>query len=182
MQANSKYSMIQLAQLAKLLELSGGAISKEKLSILFLLFQRELLCRYGIISAASDRIMTGDKIAIEVLDEASVNGELPSIVFDLKNNSVSFTEKGLEMLAKTDYEDEMALNGWLCEADIKLIGKIVASQSKEEDQKEDLVGFFGHSNEFLSWPEIVKKNDHWDEINPGLRAYLKENEISGMLI
>lgn len=182
MQANSKYSMSQLAQLAEILDLSGGTISNERLSILFLLFQKELICRYGVISSVSDRVMTGDKIAIEVLDETSVKGELPSVFFDLKNNLVSFTEKGLEMLDKDDYEDEMALYGWLCEADIKLIGEIVASQVKEEVQREELVRFFGNNNAFLSWPEMVEKNAHWDEVNPALREYLKENEISGMLI
>lgn len=184
MQANTKYSMSQLAQLAEILDLSGGTISNERLSILFLLFQKELVCRYGVISAISDRVMTGDKIAIEVLDEASVKGELPSVFFVLKNNLVSFTEKGLEMLDKDDYEDEMALYGWLCEADIKLIGEVVSSQTeeKEKDQKEALVRFFGHSNEFLSWPEIVKRNIHWNENQPGLREYLTESETPGIFI
>ncbi len=170
----------QVAILAKILELSGGRIHTERLSILFLLVQKQILCRFGIIISVNDRFLLGDKKRIELLSKSKSRDSFFNSIFLIKDDVISFTSVGLRSINRTDYDSELAIYGYLCESDYEIIAATVASFSPESKvtAEAEIIQFFGSSNEYQTWHEIINQRKEWDVLNPHLRRYLLENELN----
>ncbi|MND12058.1 hypothetical protein D3C87_605220 [compost metagenome] len=179
MQANSKNETpkVQIAILARILELVGGSASIERLSVLFLLVQKQILCQFGIVISANDRFSLGEKTCIELLADSKKRDSFFNKLFLVENDIVSLTSIGLESIRRTDYESDFAIYGYLCDADNEIVTNTASSSLSEDEAKAEVVQFFGSNSEFQAWNEIIGQRKEWDAMNPHLRSYLIENEL-----
>lgn len=168
----------QIAELVLITELAGGRINKLRLSSLFMLLQKNLLCQFGCGSMSSDKISIGDQgVRMSSLFDLKIHDKstLYSLLFNSDKNDIWLTDKGVEMTLIRNYDDPFAIYGYLCEEDENQARALVADKKNVSTSAlaKEVGEFFGDSNnEFLTWEQIIKKNDHWDVKHPELRPYL----------
>lgn len=168
----------QIAELVLITELAGGRINKLRLSSLFMLLQKNLLCQFGCGSMSSDKISIGDQ-GVRMLSlfdlKTHDKSTLYAAIFNSDENDIWLTEKGVEMTLIRNYDDPFAIYGYLCEEDENQARALMEDKKNASTLAlaKEVGEFFGDSqDQFLTWEQIIKNNDHWDVKHPELRPYL----------